>query len=1066
MRMKKFFFSMMVCLLVVAQVHAQRTVSGKVTDDVGEGLPGVNVVIRGTTNGTTTDLDGNYRLQANDGDVLVYSFVGFETQEINIGTRTTIDVTMGGATELQEVVVVAYGEQTRQSITGSVDVIDEKDLNNVQSGDAIQGLVGRVAGVQIINDNGQPGAAPTVRFRGIGSIGSSSAPLYVVDGVPFYGNINSLAAQDIESISFLKDASANALYGSRGANGVIIITTKKGSNKGLEVTFNAKYGVNDRAVKEYDIITDPGQYYEMWFDRVRIGRMNLLGEDNTTASAAAASGLITGGDAPLGYNIYGAPDNAIIDPSTGRLASGLQQVMTLDNWEDELFNQSSRQEYHLGIRSSGENTSTYFSLGYLDDEGYAINSGFSRISSRLSIDYNATDWLDFGGAFNYAFTDQDAPLATVGSATYSNTFSWVRNVAPIYPIYAHDATTKELLLDADGNRIFDFGEADNGYYGTRPYGAFNNPVATGLADVDNFLTHNITSRFYTKARFLNDFQLELRGSGDIVSGEFTTFATPIGGDAKNANGRLTQGRNNATTLSGQQLLTWDKDFDEHNIKILLGHESTKYKFTYTNAQRTEVAIGTLPVLDNSANFQALRGFEKNYAVEGYFASANYSYRNRYFVNANIRRDGSSVFHPNNRWGTFYGAGIGWIISEESFLSSVDLINNLKLKASIGQNGNDAVLYPFNRTIVGDPDNRNYFPYLNQNQVVNVSGSPGIQFYTLGNPDLQWETNTNINAGFELAMMDNRVSLGFDYWIRKVEDMIFDNPLPISEGRPSFPQNIGSMENKGFDFSITADVVRTNDLTVTLDFNGSMWKNELTELPDEAIDDPNATRFRWQVGKSRYEYYMRRFAGVDETNGDALWYMDVTDASTGEPTGEIVTTNVWNDATEYYIGKTAIPDINGGFGLNVVYKGFDLNVSFAYQMGGYGYDGLYQGLMGSAGDIGQNYHKDVFNTWTPENTSASIPRLDVFDDDQDNFSDYWLVSSDYLSLQNVTLGYSMPEAIVNKASLTNTRLFVTANNVALWSKRQGFDPRLSLTGNGLNEYSVVRAISFGLTTRLK
>lgn len=1048
----------------------ERSVSGKVTSiEDGSPLPGVNVVLKGTTTGTVTDIDGNYKLSVpSDGGTLVFSFIGLSSETVEIGTKSVIDIQMSpDVKQLSEVVVVAYGEQTRQSITGSVDVVSSEELQRVQTSNVVQSMIGKVAGVQIVNDSGQPGDAPTVRFRGIGSISSGTSPLYVVDGIPFNGNINSLSPQDIESMTFLKDASANALYGSRGANGVIIITTKKGRKKGTEITFDAKYGVNDRAVGEYDIITDPGQYYEVWYDRIRIGLINS-GVDPATAAQQAAAGLISGGDAPLGYNIYTADDDQIIDPATGKLRSGLTRAFTPENWGDELFSPSTRQEYHLGIRANADNLSTYFSLGYLDDEGYALNSGFSRLSTRLSMDYNATDWLDFGGSFNYAYTDQDAPNQNVASGTYSNAFSWARNIAPIYPIYAREEANKSLVLDENGNRVYDFGEANDGYYGVRPYGAFNNPVATSLADQDENVYHNISTRLYTKIKFLKDFSLTLNVAGDIYSGEILTFATPIGGDAKNANGRLTQARSNSTTLATQQLLNWGRDFGDHNVSVLLGHESNQNNFTFMNAQRTELAIGDLPVLDNTSLFQSLRGYERDYKVEGYFGRILYNYNNKYFLNANYRRDGSSVFAPDYRWGNFYGLGAAWVITEEGFMKGLDFLNNLKLKASYGQQGNDLVLNEDDLTVTGDADNRNYYPYKNQFRVVTTpSGQPGIQIVSAASPELQWETSKTSNIGMELAALDNRLRIGVDYWKRLIDGNIFFVPSPLSYAAltPSIPVNAGEMVNVGWDIMLSGDIIRTEDLTWSLDFNTTTYKNEILDLPgEEPIDDPNSTRFRWEEGKSRYDYYMRQYAGIDPETGDALWWMDVTDAN-GDPTGEREKTDEWNDANEYYVGKTAIPDFYGGFSTSLAFKGIDLNIGFAYQLGGYGYDNVYQNLMQSAGDIGQNYHKDVMNSWTPENQNASIPRLDIFDDNQSNFSDYWLVSSDYLSIQNITLGYTLPTKLAEAAKLTSVRIYVSANNVYLWSKRDGYDPRLDLTGQTLNEYSVVRSTSVGLTLKL-
>ncbi len=1055
--------SVLFVFAIVFATFAQRTVSGRVTDDVGESLPGVNVVVKGTTQGTTTDFDGNYRVSVDEGTVLVFSFVGFETQEVAVGSRTVIDLSMGGLTELQEIIVVAYGEQTKQSITGSIAQLSGEEIVKVPASNVVQGLVGRVSGVQVINQNGQPGAAPSVRFRGIGSINASNEPLYVVDGIPFNGNVNSISSHDIESITFLKDASANALYGSRGANGVILITTKRG-NKGFEVTFDAKTGVSDRAVSEYNVITDPAEFYEAWYDRVRIGLI-AGGMAPNEAATEVANNLISGEAYSLKYNNYDVAGNQVLDPNTGRVNPSAN-LLYHDDWQEELFGRDAiRQEYHLGIRSKKDRVGSYFSLGYLDDEGYALNSGFQRFTSRFTLDYDYTDWLSVGGNFNYASTDQDAPIQNVGSATFSNAFGWARGVAPIYSVYGYDANGAPLF-DADGNRVWDFGAGRNGIPQTRPYAPEINPVATSIEDIDENRLENFSARLYGKVSFLKDFQFTYNLSLDNSNANITAFATPIGGDALGPNGRLTTTATKNRTLAHQQLLNWGKDFNNHNLSVLIGHESNNNEFELLNAQRTDFAVDNLPVLDNGAIFQGLRGYNREYNVEGFFSRVNYDYKGKFFLNASFRRDGSSIFHPDNRWGNFYGIGGAWLVSEESFFAGVsNIFSSLKLKASYGQQGNDALLYSFTRNITGDASNRNFHVHLNQ---LEVEGGANLSItnYEFGNPDLQWEISTNINAGFETSLLNNRIRLDAQYFVREVDDLLFNLPLPnSSSGGLVLPSNVGDMQNKGFEIDLTADIVDKGDWGYTFSFNATTFDNEVTRLPDEAIDDPFNPRFRLVEGKSRFDYYFRQYAGIDKTNGDALWYMDELDDD-DEPTGKRVTTNEWNDATEYFAGKSAIPDWYGGFFHTVSYKGLTLDVGFAYQIGGYGYDGVYQGGLQSAPFApGQNYHRDVFDSWTPENPTASLPRIDHLDDDQTNTSDFWLIDASYLSLQNVNLSYQLPSNWIERIGLTSAQVYAVANNVKLWSKRDGYDPRLSTIGNAVNEFSVVRSYSLGVNLKL-
>jgi len=1034
---------------------SQLTITGKVSDETGP-LPGVSILIKGTSTGTETDFDGKYTISAKAGDILVFSFVGMTSQEKVIGSDNTINVVLVGDNLLDEVVVVAYGTQKKEEITGSVTTLKTEVLSDIPTASVVQGLVGQVSGVQIINQSGAPGADPTVRFRGIGSINSSSAPLYVVDGVVFNGNLNSINPQDIEAMSFLKDASANALYGSRGANGVVIITTKKGATENLEITFDTKFGFNSRAVSEYNIITESGRYYEAVFDRTRL---NLINQGSTVADAAvaAAANIVTNPDFPLGYNSYDVPEGQIIDPLTGRINPNAN-LLYQESWLDESYLSGIRQENYLSLRYRNDKLSTFFSVGHLDDEGIIVNSGFERLTARLNADFQAKDWLKFSAGMNYSNTIADNPLGGFGSASVSNIAGWARGTAPIYPVYGRGADG-QLVLDSNGNRIFDFGLGTGGSVGTRPsFKSNSNPVATSQLDTNDNVSDNFSGRFSVSAKFLKDFEFTYNLSADLTNANITRYSTPEGGDAFNANGRITTRANRGLTVAHQQLINWNKDLGKHSISVLLGHESNDYNFKILAGQVTETVILGLPVLNNGANIQFLTGYEKDYSVEGYLSRLTYNYDDKYFVNASFRRDASSVFSPDNRWGNFYGLGGAWSIHKENFFDA-SWINNFRLKASFGQQGNDAILYEDNRTIVGDPDNRNYYAYTDQFDIINAGGNiPGITFFQLGNEDLVWETSTNINAGIELGLFNNRLRLNTEYFVRSVEDLLFFEPLAQSDGVGTKPANVGDMENKGVEIEISGDIILNNDFQWSASLNATHYKNELTRLPEEFIDNG---LFRLQEGKSRYDYFIREWAGVDETNGDGLWFTDVLDAN-GEPTGERVTTNDRVSASENFIGKSAIPDVYGGFSTNFSYKNFSLNVAFAYQIGGYGYDGVYQNLLGTT-SAGDNFHNDVFNSWTPENPTASIPRLDIIDINQAGASSFFLVDASYLNLQNVTLSYNFDSKFLDRLDITGLKIYATGNNLQLWSKaRQGYDPRLSITGNAINEFGLARTTSLGLT----
>ncbi|TCI85560.1 SusC/RagA family TonB-linked outer membrane protein [Tenacibaculum sp. M341] len=1045
------YLLLFMCVVFTANAQ-QKLVKGVVSDETGP-LPGVNVVIKGTTNGVETDFDGAFAIKAKNGDVLVFSFVGMKTVEKAVSGSSPINIIMENDNLLEEVVVVAYGTQKKEEITGSVSTLKSETLSEVTNASVAQGLVGKVAGVQIINQSGAPGADPSVRFRGIGSINSSNNPLYVVDGVVFNGNLNSINPQDIEAMSFLKDASANALYGSRGANGVIIITTKKGKTDKIDVTIDSKIGVNTRAVPEYDVITDAGRYYEAVFDRTRLALIDA-GQTPEAAAQSAAANIVTNSDFPLGYNSFDVAEGQIIDPLTGKLNPNAN-LLYQDSWLDESYLTGVRRENYISMKYKNDLTSTFLSFGDLEDEGIIVNSGFKRTTARLSSDYKPTEWLKVSASMNYAKTIADNPLGGFRTNSVSNIANWARGTAPIYPVYGRDANGNVVINPATGERAFDFGLNRFGSVGTRPsFKSNSNPVATSQLDVNDNISDNFSGRAGLSIKFLSDFEFTYNFSMDLTSANITRLATPIGGDAREFNGRITSRSNRGETIAHQQLINWGKEYGKHNISVLVGHESNEYNFRLLAGQVTETVLSDLPVLNNGVNIQFLTGYQKDYNVEGYLSRLTYNYDNKYFLNASYRRDASSVFHPDNRWGNFYGLGFAWSVNKENFLSDVDWIDNLRVKASYGQQGNDAILYEADRRIVGDQDNRNYYAYTDQFDILNAgNNTPGINDFQLGNKDLVWETSTNINAGFELGIF-NKVTLNAEYFIRKVDDLLFFEPIATFNGVGTRPNNVGDMENKGFEVEIGAELYRNENFAWNFNINATHYKNEITRLPNEFIDDGN---FRLQEGRSRFDYFMREFAGVDPTNGDGLWYTNTLDAN-----GNRETTNDRVSAPENFVGKSAIPDLYGGFSTNFSYKNLSLDIGFAYQIGGYGYDGVYQNLLGTT-SAGDNFHNDVFNSWTPENPNATIPRLDIEDVNQAGFSDFFLVDASYLSLQNVTLSYNLSKNVVDKLGMSSVRFYATGSNLHLWSKgRQGYDPRLSVTGNASNEFGLARTTSLGVT----
>lgn len=1023
----------------------EKSVSGTVTAAAdGLPLPGVNVIVKGTTRGAQTDFDGNYSIKASVGETLVFSFVGLKTAEMKVGASNKIDVAMAeDAAALDEVVVVAYGTQKKEALTGSVGEVKSEEVAKITTGNVTQGLVGKVAGVQVFNNNGLPGDAPIIRFRGIGSINASAAPLYVVDGVAFSGDIASINSQDVESMTFLKDAASAALYGNRGANGVIIITTKKGKKQKSTITIDTKAGFATRAVKEYDLMDGQQEYYEAYFQSLKNGyTYGPLGLSDTDAANLAAQNLITGSQG-LAYNAYNVPSNQLVDPTTGRLNPNASLLYDED-YSDFLFGDGFFAQTYLSIAGGSETTSHFFSVGYEKNEGYVVNSGLEKITSRLKMDSQVIEALKVGGNISYTHNLQDYLDGYTGGNTYSSPFFWTRNVAPIYPVYLYDATGQPVY-GPNGQQLFDDGTGVGGSP-VRPFGALQHPYATAINDVKQYRTDNLFASGFAELKIFEGLKFTYTASGDLFSDHTTSLDTPLYGDAVNAGGRVSYTNNRTMAFTQQQLFNYNNRFGSHSFDLLLGHETLDRRTDGVSAGRSKLLLPDSPYVNQAAVIQSANGYGSTYALEGFFSRLTYDFDNKYYLNASIRRDGSSRFHPDNRWGTFYGLGAAWRISKEGFLKNAKWLNELKFKGSYGEQGNDNLGIEL--------------PYLNSYSVVtttNAADPLSFNFVALGNKEITWETTANMNVGFDLSMFDNRLNIEAEYFERKITDMLFQRPLPPSSGFSTIPENVGNMQNTGVELTISADVIRNENLTFSVHGNATHYKNEITKLPFNGNENNriiNGIYIR-QEGGGVFDYYLREFAGVNPVNGAALWYLD----DPNNPGERIVTEN-YTQSKLYVSDKTAIPDVYGGFGFGLNYKGFDLGVEFAYQFGGYAYDGVYMGKFAVA--PGEAIHRDFANTWTSDNTTASLPRADV--DDPNNFyatSTLGLIKSDFLSLQNISLGYNFSSDFSESIGIKSLRFYGLVDNVHLWSKRQGFDPRLGgVTGGTDNKYSILRTMSFG------
>jgi TonB-linked SusC/RagA family outer membrane protein len=1027
-----------------AALYAQnRSVSGKVTDPQGKVIAGASVLVRGTTIGTSTNSEGNFSLSVPaESRVLVISSVGYQNVEVTIGNQTNLAIALGTTqTAMDELVVVAYGTARRQTFTGAATQIKSDEIGRQQISNLTRSLEGLVPGLKTSAGSGQPGAGSNVRIRGISSISSSNAPLYVVDGVPYGGDINAINPIDVESMTILKDAASAALYGARGANGVIMITTKRGKGK-PRFDLVARYGINGRAVPEYDVIRDPGQFLELYWRALKHEAMyRATGPLNDAAASTYASNNLIAKVG--GYNPFSVANTAVIDPATGKL-NPAATLRYYDDWEDALFENRPRQEYVGTLSGSSDKTRYYFSLGYLNDKGYVVKSDFNRVNGRLNLEQELNRWLRFGVNGSYAATKTQNTQEQ--NTAYQNPFYFTRAIAPIYPVYLRDASGN-FIYDARGDRQFDFG---NGVMGTRQFVATENPLATLEKDVNSAKNDNLSARTFAEIRFLPELKLTVNYGMDLYQTNTVGFQNPLYGSAINVSGRGTVASGRDLTTNINQLLNYTKSFGEHNFDVLLGHESYRYLTTTLSGTKENFLIPDNPQLGNAVTIQSLTSTENTYAVEGYFGQVKYDLQNKYLLSASIRRDGSSRFAPEHRWGTFWSVGAGYVISEENFMKDIKTINMLKLKASYGIRGNDALG-------VGS-----FYPYQNQYTVVNNNGQLGLLLTYWGRREISWEKNKDLDVGADFRLF-NRVSGSFDWFKRETYDLLYNVPQPLSPGPTALPENVARMENWGFETELNFDIVRNRDWKVQLGINASRIKNKITDMPaiyKEKGIATNGAFNKLQIGHNIGEFFMIEYVGVDNL-GRALYNKD--EIVGGVATGKKITTTVSGDATRYWTGKTPMNDLFGGIDASVQYRNFDFSVLTSYAIGGYVHDSPYAALMYAGGGDVTTWHKDILKSWTPANTNTDIPKLQENYQDANAISTRFLTKASYFNIRNVTLGFSLPTKFTESWSLGATRFYLAADNVILFSERKGLDPRHDFAGSVNNAYSPIRTISFGIST---
>lgn len=975
----------MTCLMIgIGLVNAQvQKVTGTVISEE-DGLPvvGASVLVKGTSVGSVTDIDGNFTISnvPSTATVLVISYIGLQTQEIPV--QPVVNVTLKADTEtLDEVVVTGYGVQRKASFTGAATIVGEDVISKKTDANFVKALEGAVPGIQMNSSTSMPGVWGSIYVRGRGSLNSGTQPLYVIDGMPIdsdtdensinYGTNNAvdpmaaLNPADIESVTVLKDAAATAIYGSRAANGVIVITTKKGKEGKFNINLDIKQGFVTMANNNMDFANAEQT-------------MNLF-TDGYTARY--------GGDWQENYN---------------KLADGQfgwDRHSSYD-WVDAITRKGYYQDYNLNLQGRTGSTGYYVSLGYMDTEGLIIGSDFNRFSGRINLD-SKFKWATVGVNTSYSYSTQNGFSLSTGGAMASPIVSAITNHTPMNPFY-----------DENGN-----------YAEISKY----NPLAVtdeNLGDINETNLQTINLNPYLQIDFGKGFYAKSTLGVNInETTQYVYWSALYNNQGMDYNGYGRLHNSRSTVVTWNNIFGWNYVFNEkHNVSAMLGQEMQKKSYHYNYMAKADFPFAADGMRDlTTAGKNISSEYSKKEArLASYFMDLHYSYADKYYLSGSFRRDGSSVFGSNHRWGNFWSVGAKWRMSGEDFMKDNSVINNLTLRASYGTVGNQDIDWYAARGF--------YSAGYNYDQ------TPGMTPTSIANPDLTWEVSKKFDIGFDLSLM-HRLHFTFDYYNAETSDALFQVPLSMTTGLSEIYQNIGSIRNRGIEFSVNASLMQRKDFSWNLFANLTWNKNEVVKL---STDDPLESTYQIiEEGRPYTQFYMKEYAGVDRETGKPLWYLN----ETGDET-----TSDYNAASKRYVGD-ADPKVLGGFGTSLTWKDLDFNVNFNYRLGGkvFNYAAQYTGF----GMVYRTPLEDVaLNSWTPENPDAKYPQY-IYNDPNNasQRSSRFLYSGNFLRISNITLGYTLPQKWTSKALIQKLRAYISVDNLYTFTASDfvGYNPETSADG---------------------
>ena len=1038
---KLLFLLCTVCSLVFASAIEAKTIKGTVLDaSTGEPLIGATIMADGTNNGVATDLEGRFSFNVPDNvkNILV-SYVGYDAKVVPAAANVKVELEKAN-TQLDDVIVVAYGTAKKSSITGSASSIDVTKLESRPITNVTKAIEGQVTGVLTTTGSGQPGSSATIRVRGYGSINASSDPLYVVDGIPYDGSLSSINPSDIESMTILKDASAGALYGARGANGVVLITTKKGKEGKASVNWRSTVGWASRAIKEYDMLNQK-DFVQMSYEAKRNDYVFNSGYSWEAAEEAARKALtgLLGGEAYNPFKNYTWGE--IIDPSTGQVRSDAVSSWN-EAWMDALMNNNAlRHEHQVSVNGGTNKTKYMFSLGYLNEDGILTTTGFQRYNARANVSTNVTDW--FSANLNTSLSHSMQNFSDYDGSSTSNVWYSAQFVSPLFPVYIKDAEGKNVL-DENNKPQLDYGEdgRPGSYKDFNPLGGLLDDKADTKTDAASVRTGVTFGSDSERFGVFKGLKLAVNFGLDYRNQLQKKFMNMYHGNQANAGGLLMKYNGRTQSYTFNQLLTWNRSFDLHNISVLAGHEFYAYKYEYMDAGKTNLVDGILELRPGTTMYSA-DSYSNNYRIESWLGRVNYNYDEKYYVDASFRTDGSSRFHKDVRWGTFWSVGANWRLSKEAFMKDVEWIDNLSLKASYGEQGNDQLssLYAWQSLY--------NLSYANANQI-------GGLVSTLENKEISWEKSGNFNVGVEAALFNRRLNFNIEYYNKKTTDMLLSYPMALSTGFSGYNDNVGDISNSGIEFEIRATPVMVQDFTWNVSVMGSTVKNKVLKLTAESPEIINGV-YSIKEGNELNTFYMAKSAGVDPATGAQLYWVYDKDEQ-GNIVNERISSDYSKAATsKYYLGSR-IPDLYGSIGTDFSWKGFDLSILTTYSIGGKIYDSLYAASMNNM-YYNNNWNSHILRRWQKPGDITDVPRVEVAG--EYTTTDRFLVDASYYAIKNITLGYSLPKNLMKKARINSVRVFGSVDNLALFSHLQGMDPQYDFDGSTDYAYTPNKTYTVGI-----